>query len=259
MMNNFMINLIEEKFSSLISDQKLAISDEPFLIENFIDIKKYISSENILNDAINSDSVFWDIYDTAGPKLEIPFKRPYWSPTKQQHKLFIMEAINAGCTYVILKCSTLNEKLKRLTVAIQNCFHTTADIHVYGSKGKGGSFIVHADLPANFILQLEGETQWIVFNNKVSSVLSMADVLQKKMKFHLEGFNLEDFKQNKGLEPIINKTLKPGDLLYIPSRYYHCALPSSPRMSLSIPCVNTEILDADDLSGRQMDLNIYKF
>ena len=109
-----MINLIEEKFSSLISDQKLAISDEPFLIENFIDIKKYISSENILNDAINSDSVFWDIYDTAGPKLEIPFKRPYWSPTKQQHKLFIMEAINAGCTYVILKCSTLNEKLKRL-------------------------------------------------------------------------------------------------------------------------------------------------
>ena len=33
--------------------------------------------------------------------------------------------------------------------------------------------------------------------------------------------------------------LLPGDLLYIPDRAYHQALPDRPRLSISIPCVPT--------------------
>ena len=61
---------------------------------------------------------------------------------------------------------------------------------------------------------------------------------------------------------IINTTMKSGDLLYIPSRYYHCALPKSPRVSLSIPCVNLEIQNETkrvSIDGTQIDTNIYKF
>ena len=48
----------EKKFSKLISDKKLSISDNPFYIENFIDIKKYISWD-ILDESINNDFVWW--------------------------------------------------------------------------------------------------------------------------------------------------------------------------------------------------------
>ena len=33
-------------------------------------------------------------------------------------------------------------------------------------------------------------------------------------------------------------TLSPGDLLYIPPRAYHVALPSMPRMAMSIPFIS---------------------
>ena len=61
----------EKKFSKLISDKKLSISDNPFYIENFIDIKKYISWD-ILDDAINNDYVQWELIDQTGKKIEIP-------------------------------------------------------------------------------------------------------------------------------------------------------------------------------------------
>ena len=260
-----MLKLIEEKFSSLISDQKLMISDEPFLIENFIDIKKYLSAEDILNDAINNDLVFWDLYDDNGNKLEIPYKKPYWyGHNKQQHKQFIIECVNNGYTFVIFRCATLNEKLKQLTSIIQKYFYINADIHVYGTKKQGKSFIPHADLSPVFILQLEGETDWIVFDNKVSELLNLPDVLQNKLKLQeIRNYsNLEYLKEKTGLDPIINTTMKSGDLLYIPSRYCHCALPKSPRVSLSIPCVNLEVQNEttrEPITGTQMDLNIYKF
>ena len=53
--------------------------------------------------------------------------------------------------------------------------------------------------------------------------------------------------------------LKPGDLLYVPSRYYHCAFPKSSRLSISIPCLNVIDLLYEDVTTMQADMNIYKF
>ena len=257
---------IEQKFSNLTLEQKLWISDKPFLINNFVNIKEFLFYDEILYDAINSDFVYWDLYDDNGTKLQIPYKKPYWyGPNKQQHKQFIIERVNNGHTFVIFRCAVLNEKLKQLTSIIQKYFYTNADIHVYGTKKQGKSFVPHADLSPVFILQLEGETDWIVFDGKISELLHMSDVLQNKVKLQeikdVES-NLEYIKEKKGLDFIINTTMKSGDLLYIPSRYYHCALPKSPRVSLSIPCVNLEIQNETkrvSIDGTQIDTNIYKF
>jgi hypothetical protein len=236
------MNIVEEKFSKLIFDKKLSISDNPFLVENFIDIKKYISWD-ILDEAINNDLVWWEIIDQTGKKIEIPFKNPYWfRGHPQQNKSFLINCVNEGHTFVILRCSILNEKLKSLISSIQNCFHVSADIHIYGSKGNGVSFVPHPDMPANFIIQVEGETKWMVFKNKVSNLLRG-----------------EYGQRNKNeLEPLIETILKPGDLLYVPSRYYHCAFPNSPRLSISIPCLNPETIGQLDIDSLLTDINIYK-
>ena len=70
----------------------------------------------------------------------------------------------------------------------------------------------------------------ILFKNKISNLLSLEPVVD-----------------NHQLEPIIETKLKPGDLLYVPSRHYHCALPKSPRLSISIPCLslNPAIIQTD--------------
>ena len=235
-----MSKTLEEKFSSLISDKKMILSDNPFLVENFIDIKEYISWD-ILNEAINNDFVNWDIINQKGEKIEIPFKTPYWfGGHKQQIKPFIIQCINRGNTFTISNCSILNEKLKSFISSIQNCFHVSADIHIYGSKGGGTSFTPHTDIPANFMIQVEGETKWIVFKNKISNLLKMQHT------------SVPD-----ELEPLIETILKPGDLLYVPSRYYHCAIPKTPRLSISIPCLNSQ---DGGFNAREMqtDTNIYK-
>ena len=227
---------LEEKFLKLISDKNLAISDKPFFVENFIDIKNYISW-NILDEAINNNFVWWEIIDQTGNKIEIPNNVPFWfAPHVQQNKPFIIDFVKGGYTFVISKASILNEKLKSLTSSIQHSFYVSADIHIYGSKGSGVSFTPHADTPANFMIQVEGETEWVVFKNRVSDLLNL---------------NIDNIPKNK-LEPMLETKLKPGDLLYVPSRYYHCALPKSPRMSISIPCLplNPAII--------QTDTNIYK-
>ena len=229
---------MEDLFSKLISDKKLTINDDPFLVENFIDIKKYISWD-VLNDAINSNIVYWEIIGHDGKKIDIPFKEPFWfKGHQQQNKSFIKDYVNAGYTFVISRSSVLNNNLKLITSAIQKTFHVSADIHIYGSKGGSGSFGPHADMPANFIIQIEGETEWVVFKNKVSNMLSL--------------YHRDDNFNN--LDPMLEHRAKPGDLIYVPSRYYHCALPNSPRLSISIPCFNPM---EDEVNRLQTDTNIY--
>ena len=65
----------------------------------------------------------------------------------------------------------------------------------------------------------------MVYKNKISNLLSLEPVVD-----------------NHQLEPIIETKLKPGDLLYVPSRHYHCAMPKSPRISITIPCLNRAIM-----------------
>ena len=225
---------IEKLFSDLIVDKKLTITDDPFLVENFIDIKKYISWD-VLNDAINNDFVYWEILDFNGNIIDIPFDEPYWfNGLKQQNKSFIIDHINAGYTFKITKTSILTDNLKLLTSLVQDAFFVSADIHIYGSKGSAKSFDPHTDMPANFIIQVDGETDWIIFKNKVSSLL----------KYNHRDDNI------RHLEPMLEHTIKPGDLLYIPSKYYHCALPDAPRLSISIPCFS-------DVNKLPIDTKIY--
>ena len=213
---------VKDKFKDLIEAQNFSSFDGPFVVRNFLkNIEDYLSW-NTLNEAINTDVVEWELIDkNTREKLIIPWNIPNYIGSRQQDKQFILERVNTGNTFIILKCCILNASLKSLVFDIQDTFSVTSDVHIYGSKGNNSnSFEPHYDHPHNFIIQSIGDTDWIVFKNRVNTLLSVDknDVPSKK------------------LTPELEVRLTPGDLLYIPPRAYHVALPSMPRLSMSIPC-----------------------
>tara|TARA_B100001013_G_scaffold343922_1_gene272743 strand:+ start:1349 stop:2095 length:747 start_codon:yes stop_codon:yes gene_type:complete len=221
---------VKEKFRNLIGEQNLHIFDGPFVIENFLkNVEDYLNW-NTLNEAINSDFVEWELIskDTS-EYINIPQFVPYWSG-RQQNKQYILDHVNNGTTFIISRCCILNDNLKSLVSDIQKTFPVACDIHIYGSKGNSKSFIPHSDRPNNFIIQAIGDTDWIVFKNRVSNILLWD--------------NYANYEPKRGeLTPALEVTLSPGDLLYIPPRTYHAALPSMPRLSMSIPSIPLDYKD----------------
>ncbi len=228
-----MINT-KENFSNLINQQNLKIFDGPFVVKNFLkNVKDYLNW-NTLDEAINNDIVEWELIDdNIQRKISIPWNVPLWTGIRQQDKQFILERVNSGNTFIILKCCILNDNLKSLVSDIQETFPVAIDIHIYGSKGTNSkSFKPHSDRPNNFIIQAEGDTDWIVYKNRANNMLMWDEVKYEPKR--------------EELTPALEVTLSPGDLLYIPPKAYHAAVPSMSRLSMSIPC-----LSFDNFSGLQ--------
>ena len=225
---------VKEKFNNLIKRQHLNIFDGPFVVKNFLkNVEDYLNW-NTLNEAINNDVVDWRLIEEEGKENSshvIPWNTPLWTGIRQQNKQFILDHVNNGSTFLITRCCILNDNLKSLVSDIQKTFPVACDIHIYGSKGTDSkSFLYHSDRPNNFIIQAIGDTDWIVFKNRVSNILPYADYILHEPK-------------KEELIPALKVTLSPGDLLYIPPKAYHAALPSMPRLSMSIPCVSLDYFD----------------
>tara|TARA_B110000503_G_scaffold16972_2_gene24401 strand:+ start:2905 stop:3597 length:693 start_codon:yes stop_codon:yes gene_type:complete len=194
-------------------------NDQPILLENFIPNPENFLSWKEVENALNSYIFYWEIFDGFS-KLDLPqehskYLPPYFS------KESLQSHIKEGKTFIISKYSISNSYTKALCSEIESLFPVTVDMHVYGSKGNtSSSFPYHFDLPSNFIIQTYGECEWKVYSNFPSTLIQDSH---------------PDLNIDK-LDKVLHTTLKPGDMLYIPSRFYHAAFPNQPRLSVSIPC-----------------------
>lgn len=116
--------------------------------------------------------------------------------------------------------SRANKKINAICNELENTFiGGAADAHIYFnvSNNLNGGFGIHWDFSHNLIIQMEGETQFKVWDNTV--------------------FEDNKSKSPKSLKekPIIDVVMKTGDALFIPLRVYHQALSKSKRMSISFP------------------------
>lgn len=99
--------------------------------------------------------------------------------------------------------------------------------HLYCGSEKSNSFSPHCDAPHNFIVQIEGESEFITYKNRAFGLTDSS---------LLHELPLENRKEIMDSLEISNcYKLKPGDMVYVPSRQYHYMRPLTKRISISFP------------------------
>ena len=141
---------------------------------------------------------------------KIPLNRhptPWDGRTYDLDQLFY--SIINGFSFVLLSMSRRTEFFNQLCNQLENLVDGHSDVHVYGGlTSYSKSFDIHQDNPNNLILQLDGESDWQVWNSQDLSNLG---------------------------QPVINVKLVPGDIIYVPKKMCHLCRPLGKRISASIP------------------------
>ena len=132
----------------------------------------------------------------------------------------LMDIFKAGHCMIINNFDSGLPKQQEILSHFEKHFTAKMAMHLYAGLDNCRSFNIHEDSASNFIIQVEGETQWTVYKNKCSNIIDSASSIQDMIPF---------------LEKQVSTLLVPGDILYIPARCYHQAHPHGKRLSVSIP------------------------
>ncbi len=133
----------------------------------------------------------------------------------------------AGQVTFIEKVSLFNDDLTRRTKDFADLFgvpETWFDtVRTHAPDGIGAHFD-HSD---NFVLQQEGTKLWSLASPEN---ISRAEIAQRMM--NVPGIGSHELP----LDPPVQFTLEPGDLLYIPLLWLHSGVSTGPSLSLSLVC-----------------------
>ena len=229
------------------------------MIKNILrDIKKQIKfNDNAVHTSIgfecSSNLINWQLIEEClnsglfkfeiilnSMKQNIHQEKYFWYSTPVQDKNYIFNSILSGATFVLLEYR--NKYVSQFLYEIEKNFDVVCDAHVYGGISTDSkSFNPHIDIPANFIVQVEGETVWKIYKNTASDLFPQEEINSTITKNDLQ----LDFEV----------TMVPGDMLYIPTRRFHEAIPNGKRLSISIPCRSKK----NDRSILNLDRNYYAF
>tara|TARA_Y200000002_G_scaffold58962_1_gene44398 strand:- start:31705 stop:32442 length:738 start_codon:yes stop_codon:yes gene_type:complete len=237
-----MFNNIGQVF---MNTTNLFYEDKPHFFENLLVNESYKSlvSWQDIEDCLNNPHFYnFEMIDQHNNKIDIPMSEKAWEFGGKlvQDKQFLFNRFNTGNTLIIMNYGFHNKPITELLNNLEQMFDIHAAAHVYCGMQDTKSFTIHDDYPANFIFQIEGETEWTLFKNRIS-YLYKSGLMNGKLK-------------EEDLEVELKVNLKPGDALYIPSRAYHCAKPKGERISVSVPCWNKLATDRPNTS---VDRNIY--
>ena len=216
-----MYNNIAERIFTKVD---LENDDKACFFKDFIDNPSDLLTWNDVADCMNNPSFYdFELVDHDNQKVNIPAHAKTWNYHRPiQDKKFLFDNVNHGHTLIITNYGYRNASTNALLDTFEQMFDVHAAIHVYAGLKKSKSFTIHDDYPANFIIQVEGETRWRVYENRISYLFKTG--------------RMNGRVNTDTLRTAIDVTLTPGDALYIPSRAYHCAEPSDKRLSISIPC-----------------------
>ena len=203
-------------------DKDWSTDDAPQYWQGVIDDPSLFATYKDLEYCLNNPQ-FFDIQfidRISGTYVQLPeFERCWSRPHMEQKDL--VDCWNHGHNLVLNNFDQIDRKRQEICQSVEETFpHIRASMHIYAGTRDCRSFKIHEDYANNFILQVDGETHWRVYNNRASNLVK-----------ELPDWNLK----HEDLDCRIDVILKPGDLLYIPARCYHQALPESKRLSVSIP------------------------
>ena len=203
-------------------DKDWEIDDTPQYFPNVIEEVYDWCSWKDVEECINNPQFYELEFIDNGVKLNMPEFARNWS-TPHVHKADCYKLFQDECGMIINNFQFISRKKQELLGGIERQFTVNAAMHVYCGIGGHESFNIHEDYAHNFIIQVEGETDWTVYKNRASYLVPK-----------YEG-NIDE----KKLDIAVDVTMKSGDVLYIPARTYHRAKPKGQRLSVSVPMAST--------------------
>ena len=164
-------------------------------------------------------------------------KTPSWSRKDRYEKAFVHELWNEGSSIILTKASLISPEMSAVAGCIEKRYpnRTAADAHFYCSpNSRARSFECHADFDDNYLVHAIGEVHWKVYDKRLRGEIEE----NGRINYRTGSCMLSD-SQEAELEPIIDTTLGVGDLLYIPAGFFHKAVPAGPRISISVPVMES--------------------
>lgn len=124
--------------------------------------------------------------------------------------------LGMGASLVANRLEDVSLDVRRITAMLGRQFAATAGANAYGSFKGVRAFNSHCDLHEVFAVQLDGEKNWRIYQNRAQSPVQT-----------LHGADAQVIIDQAKGEVMMTADMEPGDLLYIPRGYYHDALASS--------------------------------
>ena len=205
--------------------------DTPHLWEGVVDNPGELASWDDLEYCMNNPQSYQIIFlekDSGEPFTLNEYPRSWSHDAADVSEVF--KAFKEGHNIIINNFDSGFRTKQQQLGEVEKIFNGQCAMHLYAGIGECSSFRVHEDMPSNFIIQVEGETQWTVYKNKCSNIIDRTESYpEKELTYH----GIEDMIPF--LEKQVSTLLVPGDILYIPARCYHQAHPHGKRLSVSIP------------------------
>ena len=172
---------ISSLLQTLTTTKNWDIDDTPQYWQNICDDPSVFATWKEVEYCLNNPQVF-DIQlidSRTNQYYDLQYFPRHWSkPCPDVSD--IMDAVSNGHNIVINNFSWVNHKKQILLDQIENTFHgITADFHVYAGIKTSKSFRIHEDYSNNFIVQVEGETHWKVYNNRRSFLNTQINIKLK--------------------------------------------------------------------------------
>lgn len=135
----------------------------------------------------------------------------------------ILGEILENSLVVVSDASRVSKPINLIAGTLEKASKGAADLHIFASLKEGlpHPFEIHWDYSSNFIVQVEGISDWVLWDT-----LGVEGGVQ----------NLNELESYKYLgTPSVRCTMEPGDVLYVPKGCWHGVTSSNRRMSLSFP------------------------
>jgi bifunctional lysine-specific demethylase and histidyl-hydroxylase MINA len=128
----------------------------------------------------------------------------------------VSELLAQGATINLNEIEKLDENLAAVSKAFAMTFNCRSNCNLYLSRKDVIAFASHFDPTDVFILHIAGKKRWRVYDKPFEAPA------------YVEGYQQSSFPEeyheaNKG-GVLLQPTLNPGDVLYIPAGYYHDAM-----------------------------------
>lgn len=139
-------------------------------------------------------------------------------PSRQPDAAKVKALLRRGAAIVLNDIETLTPGIAEICNALEARFRGRAQANLYCSWEAHQAFDVHFDTHEVFAAHIEGEKVWRVYEGRVDHPIAHPAYKQLPREYH---------EKHRG-KVLLEVTLRPGDLLYIPRGQYHDALASAP-------------------------------